>query len=199
MERHTRNGFCISFMMCTLFYFTLSHQANGAQYFIGPVKNPVVVGQTSFGLGYYDEPVVYSRKDIAGDEILSHYKGLFVKLTHNFDNSLAIHAQYLRARGEDLLSSYGASLVYGFNLGNPGPGIYGGVAYSWKTRTHLASERILKSEKKSGVEYPIGVQVRNGLYTWSIETRYKNLQLDNGEVDVKKSEYPVYFGVLMNF
>jgi len=157
------------------------------------------LGQNALGFGYYNAPVVYKYKDGSKDSYLSSYNGWFVKYIRYFGATSALQAHYLQAHGEEDIRELSGSALYGLNIGGPGIGGYVGISYTLKQRTQFAGEPRLSSEKEYGWDFPVGVKMKSGSLTLSLETRYKYFLLEGDNIDADSVRYPLFFSILMDF
>lgn len=171
-----------------------------ANNFVSPSRGGKLSGQDALGVGYFTEPVLYKYVDGSKSAYLSRYNGFLIHYSRSFGPTSALNLHYLQASaGEEDLRALSGSLVYGLNLNMPGFGAYIGVSYTLKQRTQFVGEPRVSNEKEYGWDYPIGVKIQNGLFTFNIETRYKHFVLQGSGVEAKSQRYPLYLTVLMPF
>lgn len=189
----------ISILICFFIFFSLFSSNVFAVNVMSNKKGMLAGGQNALGFGYFNAPVVYRYTDGTKDDYLSRYSGWLVKYVRYFGPTSALQMHYLQADGEDDIRELSGSLVYGVNLNGPGVGAYLGVSYTLKQRVQFAGAQRISNEKEKGWDYPIGVQLQNGLFTFNFETRYKYFLLNGDNVEADSVRYPLYFSVLMNF
>ncbi len=162
-------------------------------------RGMIAGGQNALGFGYFNGPVVYRYLDESKEDYLSRYSGWLVKYVRYFGPTSALQVHYLQAHGEDDIRELSGSLIYGINLNGPGIGAYLGVSYTLKQRVQFTGTRRISNEKEYGWDYPVGLQLQNGLFTFNFETRYKYFLLNGNNIEADSVRYPFYFSVLMNF
>jgi len=185
-------------LLCLLMMF-VGNSTVYANNFASPSRGGSLSGQNALGFGYYSEPVLYEYTDTTKDSYLSRYSGFLLQYSRYFGPTSALNIHYMQASGEEDLRALSGSLVYGMNLNLPGFGAYIGVSYTLKQRTQFVGDSRVSNEKEYGWDYPIGVKIQNGLFTFNIETRYKHFVLQGKGVEAKSQRYPLYLTVLMPF
>lgn len=191
--------FILFLSICLLPELALANNYFTSNNFIATNKRGTAGAQNAIGIGFYHESLLYEFADGSQPKHMANYQGWLIKYRRFFGNTMALQAQYLTAHAEDTITSASVSALYGLNLNGPGPGLYIGVSYSLKKRDSDGSESLVGNEEDKGVDYPVGLQVSNGMFIFIFESRYKHLVLEGANINTKTPRYPLYFSIMMNF
>ncbi|MCJ8312767.1 MAG: hypothetical protein HRU38_11160 [Saccharospirillaceae bacterium] len=149
-------------------------------------------GKNSFGVGVYNENVLYWNRNGASNNHEAEFVGWVAKYTRNFNSYHQLSALYFDSKGgPHYLNGYKITYQVGYNLDKNGLGIYTGLSYANKTIVELGADRKLNKKMRDSYEIPIGIQVQNDDAILSLDIVIDSNNMSTDELGIDNITPPI--------